>query len=83
MRLKICIYSWELYFILFYFDIGNEILSDMWLLRYERNARQKFARSVMELVLESFHAIIKFLAMELYVFQDSRDGRLINGRSQS
>lgn len=37
----------------------------------------------MEFVSKSFHVIIKFLAMELYVFQDSREGRLINVRSQS
>lgn len=37
----------------------------------------------MEFASKSFHVIMKFLAMELYVFQDGRKGRLINVRSQS
>jgi len=37
----------------------------------------------MEFVSKSFHVIMKFLAMELYVFQDSQEGRLINVWSQS
>jgi len=40
-------------------------------------------RAVVKFVSESFHVIMKFLTIELYIFQDSWEGKLINVRSQS